>query len=166
MLLIEAENDSRDFADSPFALNEVAVLKHDNSSLIEIKTFIDGEFLTNYIVDGIIACTPTGSTGYSLSAGGPIMVPCANNFCLSPVAPHSLNVRPMVLCDDVEISFEVSSRSHNFMVAIDGRSESFHEGTRITLKKAKHQIRVMKICHRSFFNTLKDKLMWGVDNRN
>lgn len=164
--VIETSNNLHAFAGSPFALNEVAILKHDNSSLIEIRTFVNGELLTNYMVDGIIVCTPTGSTGYSLSVGGPIMVPCAGNFCISAIAPHSLNVRPVVVCDDVEISMEVESRSHHFLVAIDGRSESLPEGTKITLRRANYKIKVMKVCHPNFFDTLKEKMMWGADNRN
>lgn len=149
----------------PFALNEVAILKHDNSSLIEVKTEINGSLLTNYLADGIIICTPTGSTGYSLSAGGPIMVPDAKNFCISAVAPHSLYIRPVVLRDDVTITLEVQSRSHNFMISIDGRSESFSADTKVTLCKAPYCVKIVKVFHKNFFETLKEKMMWGIDNR-
>lgn len=150
----------------PYALNEVAVLKHDNSSLIEIRTFVDGNYLTNYLADGLIVSTPTGSTGYSLSVGGPILVPQSGTFCISPVAPHSLSVRPVVVRDDVEIRLEVRSRSSNFLLACDGRSESLPHSTTITIKQAPHTIDVIKIEHKHFFETLRDKMMWGVDQRN
>lgn len=149
----------------PYALNEVAVLKHDNSSLIEIRTFVDGHYLTNYLADGLIVSTPTGSTGYSLSVGGPILIPGSGTFCLSPVAPHSLSVRPVVVRDDVEVRLEVKSRSHNFLLAGDGRSESLPDSTVITLQRAPYMVKVIKIKHTHFFETLRDKMMWGADQR-
>lgn len=163
--VIKAENSVRPFTFSPFALNEVAVLKHDNSSLIDIQTEIDGVLLTHYIADGLVVSTPTGSTGYSLSVGGPIVVPTTKTLCLSAVAPHSLYIRPVVLNDDVTIRLTVQSRSHNFLVSIDGRSESFPEGTAITIRRAAHDVRVMKIHHKEYFDTLRTKMMWGADNR-
>ena len=152
-----------DFA--PYGLNEVAVLKHDNSSLIEINTSVDGQFLNNYLADGLIVCTPTGSTGYSLSVGGPILVPQSGTMCLSPVAPHSLSVRPVVVRDDVSIRLQVRSRSHNFMLSVDGRSESLPEDTVIDIIRAPHIVKVIKIEHKHFFETLRDKMMWGADKR-
>lgn len=149
----------------PYALNEVAILKHDNSSLIEIDTHINGALLTNYMSDGLIISTPTGSTGYSLSVGGPIIVPRSGTFCLSPVASHSLSTRPVIVCDDVVITLRVRSRSHNFLIAVDGRSESISENTTITLRRAPYAIGVMKIMHQNFFDTLRDKMMWGADQR-
>lgn len=150
----------------PYALNEVAVLKHDNSSLIEIKTYINNHFLTNYLADGLIVSTPTGSTGYSLSVGGPILVPQSGTFCIAPIAPHSLSVRPVVVRDDVEVRLEVCSRTNNFLLACDGQSESLPHETIITIKRAPHTIKVIKIKHKDFFDTLRDKLMWGADQRN
>lgn len=149
----------------PYVLNEVAVLKHDNSSLIEIRTYVDGQLLTNYLADGLIVSTPTGSTGYSLSVGGPILVPSTQTVCISPVAPHSLSVRPVVVPDDVEIRLEICSRSHNFLLACDGRSESLPDSTVITINQAPHTVNVIKIEHRHFFQTLRDKMMWGMDQR-
>ncbi len=163
--VIAVSKDGKPLGGYPYALNEVAVLKHDNSSLIEIKTCIDGALLTNYMADGLIVCTPTGSTGYSLSVGGPIIVPRSGTFCISAVAPHSLSTRPVILCDDVEISLEVHSRSRNFLISVDGRSESFPDGTVITLRRAPYTIGVMKIKHKNFFETLRDKMMWGADQR-
>lgn len=149
----------------PFALNEVAVLKRDNSSMISIRVDINGEYLTTYQADGLIINTPTGSTGYALSVGGPVMTPESQVIGMVPVAPHSLNARPITLCDDMEVSLTVESRSHNFLVAIDGRSESCQEGVRLTIRKADHHIYVVKRPDGSFFRTLRTKLMWGTDVR-
>lgn len=163
--VIHAQKDGQPLSTYPYALNEVALLKHDNSSIIEIAAKINGELLTVYRADGLMVCTPTGSTGYSLSVGGPIIVPQSNTFCLSPVASHSLSTRPVVLCDDAEISLTVKSRSHNFLISIDGRSESFPDATTILLRRASYCVRVMKVKHKSFFTTLRDKMMWGADGR-
>ena len=149
----------------PFALNEVAVLKHDNSSLIEISTYIDNEYLTTYLADGLIVSTPTGSTGYSLSVGGPILLPGSGTICLAPVAPHSLSVRPVVVRDDVEVRLKVHSRSRHFLLTADGRSESLPETTALSVRRAPHTIKVIKIQHTHFFDTLRDKMMWGADQR-
>ena len=157
--------DGETYHEYPYALNEVAILKHDNSSLIEIDTHINGALLTNYMSDGLIISTPTGSTGYSLSVGGPIIVPRSGTFCLSPVASHSLSTRPVIVCDDVVITLRVRSRSHNFLIAVDGRSESISENTTITLRRAPYAIGVMKVMHQNFFDTLRDKMMWGADQR-
>lgn len=149
----------------PFALNEVAVLKRDNSSMISISVEIDGEYLTTYQADGLIINTPTGSTGYALSVGGPIIWPGSGTIGLVPVAPHSLNVRPLTMSDRQHISLTVESRSHNFLVAIDGRSESCHEGIRLDISRAPYPIHVLKRSDSSFFHTLRSKLMWGNDLR-
>lgn len=163
--VISLEKDGKQLKGYPFALNEVAVLKHDNSSLIEIRTKVNGAALTNYMADGLIVCTPTGSTGYSLSVGGPIIVPNSGTFCISPVASHSLSTRPVIICDDVEITLEVHSRSHNFLISVDGRSESFEDNTIITLRRAPYVVKVIKIEHKNFFDTLREKMMWGADQR-
>ncbi len=149
----------------PFALNEIAVLKRDTSSMIAIRTSINGNYLTTYQADGLVVATPTGSTAYSLSVGGPIMVPRTGTFAITPVAPHSLNVRPIVVRDDWEITLEVSSRSHNFLIAIDGRSETCSEETRITIRRAPFNTRVVKRNGYQFFHTLREKMMWGADTR-
>ncbi|SES92960.1 NAD+ kinase [Prevotella sp. kh1p2] len=150
---------------SPFALNDIAVLKRDDASMISIRTCINGEYLVTYQADGLIISTPTGSTAYSLSNGGPIIVPDARNLCITPVAPHSLNIRPIVINDDSEISLEIESRSHNYLVAIDGRSEKLDEGTRLTIRKAPYAIRIVKRRCQRYFSTLREKMMWGVDQR-
>lgn len=149
----------------PFALNEIAILKRDSSSMISIRTSIAGNYLTTYQADGLVIATPTGSTAYSLSVGGPIMVPRAGTTAITPVAPHSLNVRPIVVRDDWEITLEVSSRSHNFLVAIDGRSETCSEETILTIRRAPFTTRVVKSNDRHFFDTLREKMMWGADSR-
>lgn len=150
----------------PFALNDVAILKHDNSSLIKVTVFVDGELLTDYIADGLIVSTPTGSTGYSLAVGGPVIVPQSRTFCLSAVAPHSLTMRPMILRDDVTIDLSVSSRTGNFMLSIDGRSVSLMDDYKLRLHRAPYDVKVIKVKHQDFFSTLREKLMWGVDQRN
>ncbi|WP_286032106.1 NAD kinase [Phocaeicola coprophilus] len=150
----------------PYGLNEIAVLKRDTSSMITIHAYINREPLNVYQADGLVISTPTGSTGYSLSVGGPILVPQSGTISLTAVAPHSLNVRPIVIRDDWEITLDVESRSHNFLIAVDGRSETCREGTRLTIKRADYYVRIVKRCHHSFFNTLREKMMWGMDGRN
>lgn len=163
--VLEVECNNPNVMKKPYALNEVAVLKRDSSSMISIETSVNGKLLTTYQADGLIAATPSGSTAYSLSVGGPIMIPQSKSIVLTPVAPHSLNVRPIVICDDYEVTMKVESRSHNFLVAIDGRSETCCEGTTLTIRKAKHPTRILKRnCH-NFFNTLRNKMMWGADAR-
>ena len=149
----------------PFGLNEIAVLKRDSSSMISIHTAINGAYLTTYQADGLVIATPTGSTAYSLSIGGPVIVPHSNTIAITPVAPHSLNVRPIVINDDWEITLDVESRSHNFLIAIDGRSETCREGSKLTIRKADYKIKVVKRQNHIFFNTLRNKMMWGADGR-
>ena len=149
----------------PYALNEIAVLKRDSSSMISIHTAINGVPLTTYQADGLIIATPTGSTAYSLSVGGPIIVPHSKTIAITPVAPHSLNMRPIVICDDWTITLDVESRNHNFLVAIDGRSEACNEATRLTITRADYTIKVVKRYNHVFFDTLRTKMMWGADIR-
>ena len=163
--VIMVEADGEIIEGSPFALNDIAVLKRDNAAMISVRTCINGEYLVTYQADGLIVSTPTGSTAYGLSNGGPIIVPDADILCLTPVAPHSLNVRPIVINDDSEITLEVESRSHNFLVAIDGRSEKLLESTRLTIRKAPYTINIVKRDSRSYFSTLREKMMGGADHR-
>ena len=163
--VLMVENEPKSIQGYPYALNEVAVLKQDNSSMISIDVEINGEFLTTYQADGLIVNTSTGSTGYALSVGGPIIVPGTKIIGLVPVAPHSLTVRPLTFSADAEIKMKVRSRSHNFLLSVDGRSESATEDTIITIKKAPYTINVLKRCEGSFFRTLREKLMWGADTR-
>ena len=149
----------------PFALNEVAILKHDSSSMISIKAYINHEHLNTYQADGLIVATPTGSTGYSLSVGGPVIAPQSKTMVITPVAPHSLNCRPLVVRDDWEITLEVESRSHNFLVSVDGRSESCNEQTRLRITRAPYSVKLVKRFDHLYFNTLRSKMMWGADAR-
>ena len=155
----------RNLQESPYALNEIAVLKRDSSSMISIRTAINGAYLNTYQADGLVIATPTGSTAYSLSVGGPIIVPHSNTIAITPVAPHSLNVRPIVIRDDWEITLDVESRSHNFLVAIDGSSETCKETTQLTIHRADYSIKVVKRFNHIFFDTLRSKMMWGADGR-
>lgn len=149
----------------PFALNEVAVLKQDVSSMISISVSINGEYLTTYQADGLIVNTPTGSTGYALSVGGPVMQPGSRTLGLVPVAPHSLTARPLTLTDDAVVTLRVAARNHRFLVALDGRSEQCAEGVELTVRRAPYRVRVLKRNGQSFFRTLREKLMWGADVR-
>lgn len=163
VLALETEGQKLELC--PFALNEIAILKHDISSMISIRTCINGDYLVTYQSDGLIISTPTGSTAYSLSVGGPIMVPGSGIIALSPVAPHSLNIRPIVMKDDVTITLDVESRSRDFLVAIDGQSESCEEKTKLTIRRAPYTIKIIKRDDHNFFQTLHEKMMWGADPR-
>lgn len=161
---VEVEDESFDVY--PFALNEIAVLKHDNSSLIEVETHVDGQLLTNYLADGLIISTPTGSTGYALSVGGPVLAPESPTFCVAPVAPHSLTMRPVILSDEGVLTLKVKSRTGRFLIALDGRSRSLAAGTTIRVRKANYNVAVVRTGGNDFFHTLRDKMMWGLDQRN
>lgn len=150
----------------PYALNEVSVLKQDSSSMISINASVNGELIHTYQADGLLVSTPTGSTAYSMSVGGPIVVPQAQNFILSPVASHSLNVRPLIIPDNWSIDLEVHSRTHSYLVALDGRSKVLEQTTQLHITKAPFTIKVVKQLQHTFFDTLKKKLMWGIDKRN
>lgn len=163
--VIQLEADGEPLENCPFALNDIAILKRDNAAMISIKASVDGEYLVTYLADGLVISTPTGSTAYSLSIGGPIIVPQSGILSITPVAPHSLNIRPIVISDEAEIKLEVQSRSHNFLAAVDGRSEKLREGVTLTVKKAPHKVRIVKLHGQRFFSTLREKLMWGADTR-
>ena len=163
--VIQVEAKGGILAGNPFALNDIAVLKRDDASMISIRTMVDGEFLVTYQADGLIVSTPTGSTAYNLSNGGPIIIPQSGSLCLTPVAPHSLNIRPIVINDTAEITLDIESRSHNYLVAIDGRSERMTEETRLVIRRAAHSIKIVKQRNQRYFSTLREKLMWGADQR-
>jgi len=152
--------------DYPYALNEVSILKQDSSSMMSINTSLNGEMVHTYQADGLIVSTPTGSTAYSMSVGGPLVVPQAQNIILSPVASHSLNVRPLIIPDSWVIELEVHSRSQNYLVALDGRSKVLEHQTKLYIRKADYTVKIIKQLNHTFFDTLKNKLMWGVDKRN
>lgn len=163
--VITAEIDTPDGKVSSDALNDIAILKRDTASMITISVTIGDEYLVTYQADGLIVSTPTGSTAYSLSNGGPIMVPTTDTLCLTPVAPHSLNIRPIVIDGNSVITLNVESRSHNFLVAVDGRSSTFSEGSKVTVRKADHTIKVVKLQDKRYYSTLREKMMWGADVR-
>jgi NAD+ kinase len=148
-----------------YALNEIAILKQDTASMITVHARINGEYLTSYEADGIIIATPTGSTAYSLSVGGPIITPDTHNFVISAIAPHSLGNRPLVITDDSIITLDVESRSNSFLISLDGRSNGFKTGVKLTVKKADFSLQVIKMKGNTFYNTLRNKLKWGVDPR-
>lgn len=149
-----------------FGLNDFAITKTDSSSMITVHSYLNGDFLNSYWADGLIVSTPTGSTGYSLSCGGPVLVPGSRNFIVTPVSPHNLNVRPLVVEDTAVLSFEVKSRSNNFLLSLDSRSQIVDVSTRLVVRKAGFVARLVKMLDDNFFNTLRSKLSWGLDMRN
>ena len=153
------------FQGKNLALNEIAVLKQDTASMITIHAYINNEYLTSYQADGLIIATPTGSTAYSLSIGGPIMNPNAANFIIAAIAPHSLNTRPLVVEDSCIITLEVDSRNRNFLISLDGRSEVITTELNMTIKKSVSTVKLIKRIGHTFYGTLRDKLMWGIDPR-
>ncbi len=154
-----------DYDDFPYALNEVAIQKQ-GSTMITIHASINGEYMNTYWADGLIISTPTGSTAYSLSVGGPVVVPFCNNLIISPIAPHNLTVRPLVVPDDNEISLKVNARSGKFILTADSRSKIIDTKLELKLIKADFCINMLKLEHFNYYNTLRNKLMWGVDKRN
>lgn len=164
-ILLRLETESRAYKGYNYALNEVAVLKRDTSSMITIHTSLNGEYLTSYQADGLVIATPTGSTAYSMSVNGPIILPQDNSIVLNPVAPHSLNVRPLVIPNDFEITLGVESRNRTFLISLDGRSEIFPAGIQLKVSKADYTTKVIKRYNHTFYETLREKLMWGADVR-
>jgi NAD+ kinase len=163
---LHLESDPPLFGNMPFALNDFTILKRDTSSMISIHCFINGSYMNTYWADGIILATPTGSTGYSLSCGGPIVFPDSNNFVLTPVAPHNLNVRPLVLSDNSVISFEVEGRADNFLCTLDSRFEVINAEHQIAIRRGDFNINLVQLKDEGFLNTIRKKLTWGADLRN
>lgn len=164
--LIRVETDPDVFGKINFGLNEFSILKRDTSSMIVVHTYIDGEYLNSYWADGLIVATPTGSTGYSLSCGGPVMLPQTNNFIIAPVCPHNLNVRPLIVSDRSVISFEIEGRSNNFLLSLDSRSVTVEANVQIAVRRENFGARLVKLNHVNFLTTLRSKLNWGLDRRN
>ena len=150
----------------PFALNDLTVHKRDTSSMIAIQAYIDDVFLTQYWADGLIIATPTGSTAYSMSAGGPIVTPESNNFIITPIASHNLTVRPLVIPNHHEISLKIESRDSNFLLSLDSRSYVMEEKLEVRVKKAETNVSLVKLNNQHFYKTIRNKLMWGIDKRN
>jgi NAD+ kinase len=164
--LLELNSNKPLFGNMNFALNEMTIQRKDQSSMITVKTFLNGELLNAYWADGLIISTPTGSTGYSLSCGGPILYPTSGNFVITPVAPHNLNVRPIVVSDDVILSFEVSGRGNSFLCTLDSRFETIDSSYQIAIKKAPFTANLVRLTDMNFISSLKNKLNWGIDQRN
>ena len=154
------------FGNVPFALNEFSIHKRDTAPMIKIHTYLNGEFLNTYWADGLIVATPTGSTGYSLSCNGPIVFPEAGSFLITPVAPHNLNVRPIIVPDDNIISFEIESRSDNVICALDSRREIVSKNVQLAVKKESFLLNLVRLTENNFLQTLHNKLTWGLDKRN
>jgi NAD+ kinase len=163
--LLELSTSKNLFKEKNFALNEVAVSKKDTSSMIRIDAFVDDEFLNTYWADGLVVSTPTGSTGYSLSCGGPIIMPGTNNIIITPNAPHNLNVRPIVIDDNSVIKLKVEDRDQLALISLDSRSRAFDSETELTIKKAPFKIKLVQPQNNSFTKTIRQKLMWGLDKR-
>lgn len=154
------------FEDNNIALNDFTLLKRDTSSMIKVHAYINGDFLNSYWADGLIVSTPTGSTGYSLSCGGPIIFPTSGNFAITPVAPHNLNVRPIVIPDDSVIKFTIEGRSEHFLCTLDSRFETITEEYEITVKRSELRTKLLFLPEIEFMNTIRQKLSWGFDKRN
>ena len=149
-----------------FAMNEVTVSRKDTTSMITIETYLNGEYLNSYWSDGLIISTPTGSTGYSLSCGGPVLTPEVKSLVITPIAPHNLNARPLVIPDDTEIELHVSGREENYLVSLDSRTASISNNTVLKIKKTSFSIKMVEIPNETFLKTLRNKLLWGQDKRN
>ena len=154
------------FGDFNYALNEITVTKLDTSSMIRIHTFLNGDYLATYWADGLIISTPTGSTAYSLSVGGPILTPDSKSIIITPIAPHNLTVRPIVVPDHIPLRLQVEGRGQQFLASLDSRSEAIDFPVELHIKKADFHVRTLKLPNHSFFSTLRNKLMWGADKRN
>lgn len=164
--LLELKSSNQVFHPNHFALNDFTIHKRDTGSMITIDTYLNGEFFTSYWADGIIVATPTGSTAYSLSCGGPIIFPDSSNFVITPVAPHNLNIRPIVVADSTIISFRVRGRGANHLISLDSRYEIIDYVQEIAIQKAPFFFNLIKLNNQNFIDTLREKLKWGLDNRN
>ncbi|RNC91799.1 MAG: NAD kinase [Allomuricauda sp.] len=163
---ISLDTDTSEFGTMNFALNEITVSRKDTTSMITVETYLDDEYLTSYWADGLIVSTPTGSTGYSLSCGGPVIAPTAQSLVLTPIAPHNLNARPLVIADTTEIRLKVSGREEHHLVSLDSRIATIPNGKEILIKKSKFTIQMVEYTSESFLKTLRNKLLWGQDQRN
>jgi NAD+ kinase len=164
--LIHLDADIPLFGDTPYALNEFTLQKKDSSSMIKIHTYLNGEFLNTYWADGLIVSTPTGSTGYSLSCNGPVVFPDSKSFVITPVAPHNLNIRPIIVPDDNIISFEVEGRTDSYICTLDSRREVVPKEAQLAVKKETFEINLIRLNENNFLQTLRNKLSWGLDKRN
>lgn len=166
LLSVKTRPENTTIAKTNFALNEIAVSRKNTTSMITVETYLNNEYLNSYWADGLIIATPTGSTGYSLSCGGPVITPDANNFVITPIAPHNLNARPFVIPDDTKIQLKVDGREEHYLMSLDSRIATLHNSTIVTIEKAKFKIKMIELMNESFINTLRKKLLWGEDKRN
>ena len=164
--LLRLESNKNVFGEINYALNELTIHKKETASMITIHTYLNGEYLNSYWADGLIIATPTGSTGYSLSCNGPIIFPQSENFVITPIAPHNLNVRPIIVSDKNVISLEVEGRSKNFMASLDSRSFTIDSGVQMAVRKEDFYISLVRLHDQNFLSTLRQKLLWGLDSRN
>lgn len=163
--LIELDTTTACFNEVNYALNEFTIHKKESGAMINVDTYVDGIFLNSYFADGLIVSTPTGSTAYSLSCGGPIMVPDSDNFIITPIAPHNLNVRPIVISNNKTVSFKVSGRNDSFNVSLDSRTKTIKNESELTIRKADFRFNMVNLEGQHFFETLRNKLLWGIDKR-
>ena len=166
LLSVETSPDNKDLMEINFALNEIAVSRRNTTSMIKVETHLNKEYLTSYWADGLIVSTPTGSTGYSLSCGGPVITPNTDSFVLTPIAPHNLSARPLVVPNDTEIQLKVDGREDYYLMSLDSRIATLHNATLVTIKKASFKIKMVELINESFVDTLRKKLLWGEDKRN
>ena len=166
LLSVRSEPETKDFSELNFALNEVTIAKKNTTSMIGVKTYLNDEYLTNYWADGLIISTPTGSTGYSLSCNGPVILPDSKNLVITPIAPHNLNARPMVISDETKIALKVDSREKKYLISLDSRVTTVPKDTEIFIEKTNFTIKSILPKNQSFLKTLRSKLLWGEDIRN
>lgn len=166
LLSVTTYPEHKDVVNTNFALNEMALSRKNTTSMITVETHLNGEYLTSYWADGLILSTPTGSTGYSLSCGGPVIAPDANNFVLTPIAPHNLSARPLVIPDNTEVTLKVAGREDQFLMSLDSRIVTLTNTTTVTVKKADFGIKMVELLDETFLATLRKKLLWGEDRRN
>lgn len=166
LLQVTTTPKAKELEEINFALNEVTVARRNTTSMIGVETSLNNSYLTTYWADGIVASTPTGSTGYSLSCGGPVVLPKSKSIVLTPIAPHNLNARPMILPDDTTIQLEVNTREENFLISLDSRISSVKDTTKVYIEKAPFTIKTVLLKDQSFLKTLRGKLLWGADTRN
>ena len=166
LISVSTEPKNKDIVDTHFALNEIAISRKNTTSMITVETHLNDEYLTSYWADGLILSTPTGSTGYSLSCGGPVIAPDANNFAITPIAPHNLSARPLIIPDNTTITLRVDGREDQFLMSLDSRIVTLPNTTTVTVKKAKFVIKMVELLDQTFLATLRKKLLWGEDRRN
>lgn len=166
LLSVSFEPEDESLFDFPSALNEIAISRKNTTSMITVETSLNGEYLTSYWADGLIVSTPTGSTGYSLSCGGPVIMPETHSLTITPIAPHNLNARPLVIEDSTEIKLKISGREDSYLVSLDSRIATVDKDTTLIVKKADFKVKMIDLDDESFLNTLRKKLLWGEDKRN